>query len=182
MRKFLFPCVVALAALAGTCSATQVPRLSFEEVVRQADQIVTGKVVRSWAAWGPSHEFLWTHYEVQVDSVAKGRAGRSVTVSEPGGVLDGKGMDVAGAVHYAIGEQVVLFLQPTPIGYRRTVGWQQGKYTVTSDGQVHAAAGDARIVDMKSSAARGNARVDGGTLTEFQSRIGALVRKDAVTR
>ena len=182
MRNVFIPCVVALAALAGTCSATQIPRLSFEEVVHQADQIITGKVVRSWTAWGPSHEFLWTHYQVQVDSVAKGRASGTVTVSEPGGVLDGRGMDVAGAVHYAIGERVVLFLQQTPIGYRRTVGWHQGKFTVTPDGHVHGAAGDAHLVDLKSASPRGAARADGGTLSEFQTRIASLVRKDAVTQ
>ena len=159
MRNVLIACVVALAALAGMGRATQVPRLSFEEVVRQSDQIVTGKVVRSWTAWGPSHEFLWTHYEVQVASVAKGRAAASVTVSEPGGVLDGRAMDVDGAVHYAIGERVVLFLQRTPIGYNRTVGWQQGKYTITGDG-----------------------RVNGEALAEWQTRVAALVRKGAVSR
>lgn len=178
MRNVFIACVVALVALAGAGRATQVPRLSFEEVVHQSDQIVTGKVVRSWTAWGPSHEFLWTHYEVQVASVAKGRAGGTVTVSEPGGVLDGRAMEVPGAVHYAVGEQVMLFLQRTPVGYNRTVGWQQGKYTVAEDGRVHGAAGEARLVGARSAAAR----VDGRTLSELQTRVAALVRQEAVTR
>ncbi len=181
MRKVFIPCVAALAALAGICGATQVPRLSFEEVVRQANQIITGKVVRSWTAWGPSHEFLWTHYEVQVESVAKGRPAATVTVSEPGGVLDGRGMEVAGAVHYAIGERVVLFLQQTPVGYNRTVGWQQGKYTVDSSGLVHGPSGDAQLVDLQGPSVN-SVRLDGATLAQLQTRISTLVRKESAAR
>lgn len=177
----IFLRLAAALALAGACGATQVPRLSFEEVVQQSEQIIAGKVARSWTAWSPSHEFVWTHYEVEVDSVAKGRAARTVTVSEPGGVLDGRGMEVSGAVPYRIGEQVVLFLRRTPIGYNRTVGWQQGKYTVAPDGRVHAAAGEARLVDLRTPP-RARAGVDGSTLAELQTRIASLVRKDAVSR
>ena len=181
MRKVFISRLAALTALASICSATQVPRLSFEQVVQQANQIVTGKVVRSWTAWGPSHEFLWTHYEVKVESVAKGRATAAVTVSEPGGVLDGRGMEVAGAVHYEIGERVLLFLQQTPVGYNRTVGWQQGKYTVTADGLVQGATGDARIVDLKGAAAS-TVRADGSTLAQMQTRIAAQVRAAQVRK
>ena len=181
MRKAVITCVAALAALTSIGGATQVPRLSFEEVVRQADEIVTGTVVRSWTAWGPSHEFLWTHYEVRVESVAKGHAAASVIVSEPGGVLDGRGMLVTGALQYGIGERVVLFLQQTPVGYKRTVGWQQGKYTVSGDGLVHGASGEAHLMDATASAVSAT-RVEGGTLAQMQTRIAALLRRGAVAQ
>ena len=53
-----------------------------------------------------------------------------LTISEPGGDLDGKHMQIVGAPRYEVGEEVVVFASPTPIGYLRTCGWGQGKFEV----------------------------------------------------
>jgi hypothetical protein len=155
---------VATACFAGLCTATSVKEVSFEDLVASSDQIVSGRVTRSWTSWGSEHKFIWTRYEVAVDDVMAGPQTSSVVVSEPGGVLDGKAMTVESAVRYAIGENVVLFLHQFPSGDKRTVGWSQGKFTVDGDHRVHA--NGARI-----------AAFNGITYTELRQRVAALSQR-----
>src|SRR6476619_5759348 len=92
------------------CLGTSVARLSLEETTARAQWILDGDVVRNWCDWDSGHRFIWTHTEISVRERWKGSAGRTVTVSEPGGVVNGVGMAIAGMVRYAPGERVVVFL------------------------------------------------------------------------
>lgn len=60
----------------------------------------------------------------------KGAGARRLVVSEPGGTVDGKSLAISGTPRLRAGEDVVLFLYRTPIGYWRTVGMGQGCYVV----------------------------------------------------
>jgi hypothetical protein len=176
----LLTCLFLASTFAGT--ATQIPQVSFEEVVHGSQQIVTGRVLRSWVAWGPSHEFLWTHYDVQVEGVVKGNPGSTITISEPGGILGGRGMDIAGAVHYEAGEHVMLFLNKTPVGYYRTVGWSQGKYQIAADGTVHATAARPDTYIGASGNHSGRASIEGLSVASARSAVHSIINKAAVTK
>ena len=126
-----------VAAFLVVAHAAIVPRITAEELAAQAERIVRGEVVRSWAAWDSEHKYIWTHYEVSVAESVRGPHAASITVSEPGGSLDGMNMRTSGTLRYALGEQSVLFLYQTPIGYWRTVGGPQGKFVVNAQGRVH---------------------------------------------
>jgi hypothetical protein len=130
--RFLITLLVPLA-----CLGTSIVRISLEETVTQAQWIVDGDVVRNWCGWDSGHRFIWTHTEIAVRQPWKGSPGRTVTVSEPGGIVNGMGMQVAGMVRYSPGEHVVVFLYRTPIGLIRTVGLSQGKLQVDSQGLIH---------------------------------------------
>jgi hypothetical protein len=39
-------------------------------------------------------------------------------------------MSIPGVVHYSRGDEMVLFLRRTPLGYLRTNGYDQGRYRV----------------------------------------------------
>jgi hypothetical protein len=51
-------------------------------------------------------------------------------VSEPGGIVGNLGMWIADMPRYKPGEEMVLFLYKTPIGYWRARGLGQGKFEV----------------------------------------------------
>lgn len=130
--RLFFPLILPLLAL-----GTSVPQVSLEDAVTRSELIVTGDVVRSWSAWDAGHQFIWTHSEIAIREHWKGAPGATVTVSEPGGEVDGVGQAISGAVRYAPGEQVVLFLYRTPNGLLRTFGWGQGKLKVDPQQRVH---------------------------------------------
>ena len=125
-----------------------VPRFSLEELTGQSDLIVHGKVLRTWSAWDPATQIIWTHSEIQVLDPVKGAPPASVVASEPGGTVDGMSMPIIGMPRYAPGEEMVLFLFQTPVGFWRARGLQQGKFTVQTE-----AAGSVEIVQPASGAA-----------------------------
>ena len=136
-----------LLLLAIPACAAIVPRVSLDEMVDQSFSIVHGTVRDSWCAWDNAHQIIWTHYRVEIRESLKGGERGIVEISEPGGTVGGVGMGVSGAVPYAAGEEVVLFLYRTPVGYLRTVGHGQGKYTVGAAGRVRAAMEGHSLVD-----------------------------------
>jgi hypothetical protein len=159
------------------CSATVIPSVSFEDLVAKSDQIVSGTVTRSWTSWGPEHKLIWTRYEIRVEDAIKGAKDQTVVVSEPGGSLEGMGMSVEGAVPYAIGEQVTLFLHRYPSGDKRTVGWLQGKFITDTNGLVHPGSAGGRVeVNLKTGAASATplSALDGIKPTDLRRRILAV--------
>ena len=121
--------VVSIACLAAlNLGAATVPRLDLKELAQGSAVTVHGRILRQWCAWDPEHRFIWTHSQVAVHEVFKGGPYATITISEPGGTLDGLSMQVSGAVRFANGEEVVVFLHDTPLRYWRVYGWNQGKY------------------------------------------------------
>ncbi|HYM10548.1 MAG TPA: hypothetical protein VEU62_07445 [Bryobacterales bacterium] len=128
-RKLLLTIGIFLLA-AASLGATMTPRLSLEELVQRSELIVHGRVLRTWSAWDDAHQFIWTHSEIEITEALKGAPGSTIVVSEPGGIVDGVGMWIAGMARYQPGEEMVVFLYKTPIGYWRARGLGQGKFKV----------------------------------------------------
>lgn len=171
------PAALLFLLLSTTASATLLPRLDLPDLVHSSKLIVQGRVLRHWSDWDKTHRYIWTHYTLEIQGTLKGNAPTSITISEPGGTATGTTMKMIGAPEYSDGEEVIVFLERTPIGYWRCHGWNQGKYTV-----MHSPLGQSRIrtnlvglefadrLKTKSPLTR----LDGITLDEFQR----LVRKE----
>jgi hypothetical protein len=163
----------ALLLLCAAADAAIVPRLSLEQLVDQSEVIVHGRVARTWVEWDRSHKYIWTHHEIEVIDPIRGAALASVIASEPGGKLDGIEMKFSGALQYSAGEEAVVFLYRTPVGYWRATGFGQGKYTVQPGMRVHA---DLRGLDMIPRAAAAS-MTDGLTVAEFKTRVREIMRR-----
>jgi hypothetical protein len=116
---------------------SDLPSLSFSELVDNSELIVSGKITSSWASWDPSHKHIWTHYELAVSDSPKGTPGPTVEIAEPGGTLDGIIMKISGTTGYTVGENVMVFLTRVPNGYLRTTGFGLGKYVIDASGHLH---------------------------------------------
>ncbi len=167
--------VFLLLALPTALIAGILPRLSVEELIDNSLYVVEGKVGRSWSAWDSKHKYIWTHYEIQVSDTLRGPRSQTITVSEPGGSVDGVNMGTSGTVPYSTGEDVILFLYRTPIGYLRTVGAGQGKFTVGKDGRARA---NMQGLEFVGPEARGTSLsvVDGLSARDFKTRMRVLTR------
>jgi hypothetical protein len=158
-----------------------------EEMTGEAQFVVHGKVTRKWSAWDGGGQLIWTHYQLQLEETLKGEASGSLIVSEPGGTVGDQGMSIAGTPEYAVGDEVVLLVWQTPIGYLRTSGWGQGKFTVSaakgsSTKIVHASlqARGRELVEAKPDGSRGietlPSALDGLPLHEFMGRLRLLLQ------
>ncbi len=149
LRKFGSSCFLLAVVVA---QATTIPHLPPDQLTAQADVAIQGTVLRTWSEWDTAHKYIWTRSEIQVKRVYKGVPGKVVVVNEPGGVAEGRGMQVAGSVQYTAGESVVVFLKDYPGTGYRTLGWGQGKYSIDNAGKLHSdhsiAAVD--VIDLKS--------------------------------
>jgi len=162
--------------LGGVLSAAVYPRYTAEELAERSQMIVQGNVVRSWTAWDSEHKYVWTHYEVSVTDAIRGPRSGSITVSEPGGSLDGIHQQFSGSIPYAPGESAVLFLYQTPIGYWRAVGGPQGKFTVEPDGRVRSGAQFAAYAEPAGRVTPGLSldSLEGLTVADFKNRVRRL--------
>jgi hypothetical protein len=164
------PILLILASLPGAV----VPRLDFTQMIEQSERIVHAEILGSEVA--QSGDYIWTHYRVRVLDGIKGSPPTEIIVSEPGGELNGIGMAVDGAVEYRPGEEVVLFLYRTPIGFWRASGYWQGKFDVVESAgakTMRANLDQVTLVDASPAAAgrRALASFDGMTLDQFKAEI-----------
>jgi hypothetical protein len=176
LKRHRLSCVLTLI-VAARLGATSVPGLSFEDLTDRSELVISGQVTRSWSDWDSEHKYIWTHHEVRVTGTYKGAAGSTVVLSEPGGVVGDRGMAIAGAVAYAAGEQVAVFLQRMPNGYLRTTGWAQGKFTVSASGLLRGApSAGVELVRPGSGPAGTSLRsLEGISLNTLRTRVAARV-------
>jgi hypothetical protein len=183
--------VFLLFTTAALLEATLVPRMSLEEVVNASESIVQGTVVRTWSDWDEAHKYIWTHYEIQVADKLKGVVAGKFVVSEPGGAVGETELQIAGTPQYAVGEEVVLFAERTPLGYLRTCGWGQGKFQVArtaADGQatVRTAVKGVQLVERPAAQAKPQGtplgEVNGLELEQFKTRVRQIVQQGGPQR
>lgn len=180
--KWLTGLAAALIATAAL-SAASVPRMSFEHVVRSSPRAVRGVVTRSWSAWDAGRTSIWTHYEIRVAETLRGPSGATLTISEPGGAVDGIAMRVPGAPRFVVGEEAVLFAYQTPLGYWRVRGWGQGRFRIEEQGGgrvVRTPQTDVLLLDLGKADAKSIAASpqDGESLDAFLERVRGLIRQE----
>jgi hypothetical protein len=161
-----------------SASATLIPRLSFEQLTDASETVVAGRITTTWTAWDREHKYIWTHYNLTVDSALKGTPPTIVEFAEPGGALGDASMAIVGAVIYNVGNRVVIFLARMPNGYLRTAGWTQGVYTLDPNGLLHAhGSAGAETVDVKDSISGTSlGALDGMSFAELRHHVGARTR------
>jgi len=168
--------VIGLILTAGVdLRAAVVPRYSLEELTQNSALIVHAKVRGSWVAWDERGLYLWTHYRLEPLETIKGAGGGEITVSEPGGTLNGVTMWISDVVQFDQDEEVVVFLYRNPLGYWRVRGFGQGKFTVveSKDGgkTLHTNLGALQLVETGAATAAGVEARNGWTLDRLRGRL-----------
>lgn len=133
----LFLPLIASTLLITSPSVAQaaVKQLDFSALSKRADSVVVAKVLGSGSRTvsGRAHAggLIVTDTRVQVLSVAEGSRAKTITITQPGGVVDGIGLAVDDLPRFSVGEECVLFLDAS----NNVVGGEQGKLPV-ADGRI----------------------------------------------
>jgi hypothetical protein len=112
--------------------------MSLDELVQDSDYVIYGRVIDSHMERDPATRTIWTRTELLVLDGPKGQTTTSITVTEPGGILGGRGELYPGIPQFSSGEEVVLFLYHAPGNRLRVTGLLQGVYSVVMDRQTGA--------------------------------------------
>jgi hypothetical protein len=121
------------AALAAGGASYQ--RMSFDALVENSTFIVYGRIMDTHAYWDAATRSIWTRTDVQVLDGPKGQSGGALTITEPGGILDGSGELYPGTPQFQRGREFVLFLYKAEGNRLRVTGAMQGVYCVSVDSQ-----------------------------------------------
>jgi molybdopterin-binding protein len=120
--------------------------LNPDQLVRDAELIVDGKVTHVISYWNDEGTVIHSRADIEIDDVLKGDSLSSIQVEYPGGIVGDIGMRETGAPSFTAGEEVILFLKKsekvrsTPEKFMphgdvyHVVAGAQGHYTVTADG------------------------------------------------
>jgi hypothetical protein len=118
--------VLILGVYTGQAAMRKLP---MKDLVRKADTIVLGTVIRQESAWDVDHTAIYTDVTLVVERVLVGTPAVVVTLRVAGGVVGNMGMRTSNDAVFREGEQVIVFLDTTASPYS-VVGLQQGKFTV----------------------------------------------------
>ena len=174
MSKFLIRCMVLVAAmsLAGLAVtsgfATTMAPQNLAALAKSAQDIVVGDVTR--ITEGRQGNLRYLEVEVSVSEAILGTPGRTLKFRQFGAQAKQpaeNGRRFIGQLpsmpQYTVGENVILFLgRPSSLGFRTTIGLQQGKFTVVAGNAVNA---------FQNNGLFKNVPTGGATLTEKQQAM-----------
>jgi hypothetical protein len=130
--------LIALAPLSNVARATVMVEVALEDMIRDAAVIVRGRVIHAGTQMLVREHGMdpATVSTLQVDQWLKGQGGPTLTIRELGGLIgpngQAGGMRIDGTPRYAVGEEVLVFLEADPddATYFRTYAMAQGKFVV----------------------------------------------------
>ena len=164
MRKLL--ALASALAVASPALAAQVLATSVEELARNSEVVVRGRVLSTSARWSEGR--IYTYAEIQVATSIRGAAPARLTAVTPGGVVGEVGQRVDGAALFTPGEEVVLFLGRPERGQYPVADLSQGKFAV--DGK-QARPDTSRLDFVGTKVRAGERRAEAMPLAELESRV-----------
>jgi hypothetical protein len=121
---------VAMLLAAVPVRASVAVRMTVDDLVRNADVIVHGKVGDAKSFRNEEDGRIYTRHTIEVTEFLKGGAGeKTVEVVTMGGELEDVGQIVPGEAKFEKGEEVVVCLKKSKLGLV-PVGMAQGKFRV----------------------------------------------------
>lgn len=126
-------CAALLVAICGASAAraTTIERMSLEKMARTAKAIVRARCLGN--STNQEAGEIWTFTNFAVEQVWRGSAQAQITVRLLGGRMGNLTSSVSGVPRFEAGEEVLLFLEPTPRGDFSVVSWEQGTFRVRRD-------------------------------------------------
>jgi hypothetical protein len=103
-----------------------VEKKSINDLTRDSDNIITGKVLSRESYWENGN--IFTNVTVSVNRHIKGSSDNKITVKVRGGTVGDVYAEVSDIPLFDDNEEVLLFLKGNNV-----VGWNQGKYSIHND-------------------------------------------------
>jgi hypothetical protein len=131
LKAGLAPVIVNLVVL--SFASAQSDFNSTEKLVRESEIVAVCKVTATTAEWDRTKSRIVTRVKMAVGEYLKGGAGEVITVTCPGGEVDGVGEWYSHTARFTRDEHVVLFAGRDSRGDLRVQGGASGKISIKND-------------------------------------------------
>ena len=179
-RALVIAGVLMATSVAPSLQASIARAVSFDQKVREADEIVVGRCVKSYSAFDPSGRWIVTYSTFQVEDALKGNNPREITVMVPGGTVGSIRQDTIGLPRFKEGEEKLIFT--AAVGNDKTVLYaDQGTYDVLGTGaqrRVAPVSSKLVLIDSKTGTIK-NDREPERTLAEFSRSVHNVLQREA---
>jgi hypothetical protein len=95
--------------------------------------VVRGRVQSMESYWNAKHTKIFTRTRIAVDETYKGNTRPTVDIIQLGGIVGNVKVTVQGALRWAVGEEVLIFLEPYDASSFQVSGFSQGKFKIERD-------------------------------------------------
>jgi len=128
-------CVLIIAGGFFSASFTQTITSDVESMSKNADLIITGKVVEQNSSWNENNTRIYTQATIQVEEYLKGNNNSGpVIVSYPGGEVGEVGELYSHMPRFENNEEVLVFLKKDDKSTNfKVVNGEEGKINVVTD-------------------------------------------------
>ncbi len=132
-RSKLFSAALSLLALTLQLSATTIVHKSFDELVKESDGIVSGRVAAVESQYSPSKEIYTFVTLDRVEVLAGSYQSSTLTIRLKGGQVGNNISQIVGSPEFNVDDQVVLFIEGNGRYMVPLVGWTQGMFRLVQD-------------------------------------------------
>ena len=136
MKKFRRTVLIAAALLLIASSfafASQIVFMTPGDMGERAHLVVRGEVAAVRSFWNEKRTKIFTRTTITIEHAYKGNAVPTVEILQLGGIVGNVKVTVDGALQWAQGEEVLLFLEPYTAGAYQVTGFSQGKFAIERD-------------------------------------------------
>ena len=172
-------CVILAMGAPRSASATVLVAADLSELVASAAVIVHGRVVNTEAQWLEGRRGIETLVTLEVEDALKGASIREVTFRVPGGQMGPYRSVMPGTPSFGEGDEVIVFLGGSGPAIPHLVGFSQGVFRVSGDGEAGRVVRGSVPLAVPPSAtrmARGDGAVGPTPLASFEDRVRTLAR------
>jgi hypothetical protein len=124
---------VLLLIIVPAAAAAQSTGVTTEDLARKSEVVAVGKVTGMRGEWDQNKTRIVTRVTVTVSEYLKGDAGSVMTITSPGGEVDGVGEWYSHSARFKKDEDVVVFAEKDKRGGYRVAGGQEGKFVINKD-------------------------------------------------
>lgn len=130
--KIIFILLLLLWVLFIPNALSLVQEKNLKMLTEEADNIVIGKVGNQESYWEDGK--IFTNVTIFAKQHLKGKNEKQITLTVPGGTVDGISATVSDAPLFEEDDEVLLFLKENNLKHDFIVlGWNQGKYTIKNN-------------------------------------------------
>lgn len=132
-KPMVWTLLAACVLVAWPAGASTFLAMSQEEMVKQADAVVVGKVLQVSSFRDPSGAVILSEATIEVERTVFGEASGAVVVRTFGGTVDGYTVEAEGFPKFRNGDRVLVYLSDEVGGISQVVGYRLGEYKVLRD-------------------------------------------------